>query len=192
MLNLLPLLTLLPLLPLPAPCLYAGDALVCGDSIASAGGMDRVRPLMGVCPQFDVLWEQLTGEEHLLLFAAIKGGWVGGWAGGRAAGGWVGSPGGGFLMEAAAWQAVGQVCTQLAGCNPLWQHNCALLPTLGLRAGLPASERRGDAARLLEDVKLTEAGGVRAGSYSGGMRRRLSVAIALLGDPQVGGLQLDG
>ena len=41
-------------------------------------------------------------------------------------------------------------------------------------------------------MKLTEAGGVRAGSYSGGMRRRLSVAIALLGDPQVGGLQLPG
>ena len=86
----------------------AGDALVCGTSIASAGGMDRVRPLMGVCPQvrlachcywqlwtsmlakqhdcslplpgplpplqFDVLWEQLTGREHLLLFGAIKGG----------------------------------------------------------------------------------------------------------------------
>lgn len=29
----------------------AGDALVCGESIASAGGMDRVRPLMGYCPQ---------------------------------------------------------------------------------------------------------------------------------------------
>ncbi len=46
---------------------------MCGESIAAAGGMGRVRPLMGVCPQFDVLWEQLTGAEHLLLFAAIKG-----------------------------------------------------------------------------------------------------------------------
>ena len=35
--------------------------------------MDRVRPLMGVCPQFDVLWDNLTGREHLHLFAAIKG-----------------------------------------------------------------------------------------------------------------------
>ena len=52
-------------------------------------------------------------------------------------------------------------------------------------AGLPASERTSEAARLLEDVKLTEAARVRAGSYSGGMKRRLSVAIALLGDPQV-------
>ncbi|KAI3423876.1 hypothetical protein D9Q98_009710 [Chlorella vulgaris] len=103
--------------------LDGGEALVCGESIAAAGGMDRVRPLMGVCPQFDVLWEQLTGAEHLLLFAAIK--------------------------------------------------------------GLPSSVRQGDAARLLEEVKLSEAGGVRAGSYSGGMKRRLSVAIALLGDPQV-------
>lgn len=29
---------------------------------------------MGVCPQFDTgLWELLTGKEHLLLFASIKG-----------------------------------------------------------------------------------------------------------------------
>lgn len=34
-------------------------------------------------------------------------------------------------------------------------------------------------------VKLTAAGGVRAGAYSGGMRRRLSLAIALLGKPKI-------
>jgi ABC-type phosphonate transport system ATPase subunit len=34
-------------------------------------------------------------------------------------------------------------------------------------------------------VKLTYAADQRTGAYSGGMRRRLSVAIALLGDPQV-------
>lgn len=28
---------------------------------------------MGVCTQFDVLWDNLTGREHLLLFGAIKG-----------------------------------------------------------------------------------------------------------------------
>lgn len=27
---------------------------------------------MGVCPQFDVLWDNLTGREHLMLFGAIK------------------------------------------------------------------------------------------------------------------------
>jgi ABC-type multidrug transport system ATPase subunit len=27
----------------------------------------------GVCPQFDVLWPELTGREHLALFGRIKG-----------------------------------------------------------------------------------------------------------------------
>ncbi len=51
--------------------------------------------------------------------------------------------------------------------------------------GLPARGRAAESSQLLEDVRLTEAGSVRAGSYSGGMKRRLSVAIALLGDPKV-------
>ena len=34
-------------------------------------------------------------------------------------------------------------------------------------------------------MRLTEAAKIRTGSYSGGMKRRLSVAIALLGDPQI-------
>jgi len=34
-------------------------------------------------------------------------------------------------------------------------------------------------------VKLGAAGGVRAGAYSGGMRRRLSLAVALLRNPKV-------
>ena len=38
--------------------------------------------------------------------------------------------------------------------------------------------------RLIE-VRLTEAAKMRAGSYSGGMKRRLSVAIALIGDPKL-------
>ena len=34
-------------------------------------------------------------------------------------------------------------------------------------------------------MKLTESAKVRAGSYSGGMRRRLSVAMALIGEPKL-------
>ena len=34
-------------------------------------------------------------------------------------------------------------------------------------------------------MNLTYASAMRAGSYSGGMKRRLSVAVALIGDPQV-------
>jgi len=28
---------------------------------------------MGVCPQFDILWPDLTVEEHLLFYARLKG-----------------------------------------------------------------------------------------------------------------------
>lgn len=38
---------------------------------------------------------------------------------------------------------------------------------------------------LLAQVRLVEAGGVRSALYSGGMKRRLSVAVALIGDPKV-------
>lgn len=38
---------------------------------------------------------------------------------------------------------------------------------------------------LLECFDLVEAGGRRAGGYSGGMRRRLDIAMSLIGDPPV-------
>ena len=28
---------------------------------------------IGVCPQFDLLWPELTIEEHLLFYARLKG-----------------------------------------------------------------------------------------------------------------------
>lgn len=28
---------------------------------------------MGVCPQFDLLWPELTVEEHLFFYARLKG-----------------------------------------------------------------------------------------------------------------------
>lgn len=41
------------------------------------------------------------------------------------------------------------------------------------------------ADRLLERFSLAEAGGRRVGTYSGGMRRRLDIAMSLIGDPAV-------
>ncbi|MFL6098765.1 MAG: ABC transporter ATP-binding protein [Actinomycetales bacterium] len=46
-----------------------------------------------------------------------------------------------------------------------------------------------DSDRIVEDLlarfSLAEAGGRRAGTYSGGMRRRLDIAMSLIGDPPV-------
>ncbi|EFN57675.1 hypothetical protein CHLNCDRAFT_57211 [Chlorella variabilis] len=100
-----------------------GDALVYGESLSTPGGMDRIRSLMGVCPQFDVLWGELTGQEHLHIYGRVK--------------------------------------------------------------GLPKAAVRRQAEELLDSVKLAAAARQRTAAYSGGMRRRLSVAIALLGDPLV-------
>lgn len=41
------------------------------------------------------------------------------------------------------------------------------------------------AEKSLAEVRLTESARIRAGSYSGGMKRRLSVAIALIGEPKL-------
>jgi ABC-type multidrug transport system ATPase subunit len=35
--------------------------------------MDAIYHLMGVCPQHDLLWETLTGYEHLLFYGRLKG-----------------------------------------------------------------------------------------------------------------------
>lgn len=101
----------------------SGDGLIYGHSIRNAADMNRIRGIMGVCPQFDILWDSLTGREHLNLFASIK--------------------------------------------------------------GIPAVQLRAEVEGLLVQVNLKSADSVRAGSYSGGMKRRLSVAIALIGDPKV-------
>lgn len=43
----------------------------------------------------------------------------------------------------------------------------------------------GVADRLLATFRLTDAGGRKVGTYSGGMRRRLDIAMSLVGDPEV-------
>jgi hypothetical protein len=47
-----------------------GDAILGGESIRSPGGLAAIQSNMGVCPQFDVLWNELTGHEHMIIFGA--------------------------------------------------------------------------------------------------------------------------
>ncbi|CAN6923808.1 hypothetical protein Bca52824_087286 [Brassica carinata] len=101
----------------------SGTGLVRGLDICN--DMDRVYTSMGVCPQHDLLWETLTGREHLLFYGRLKN-----------------------LKGSDLIQAVEE---------------------------------------SLKSVNLFH-GGVAdkpAGKYSGGMKRRLSVAISLIGNPKV-------
>ena len=49
----------------------AGNAMINGLSIKD--DMTAIRQDLGVCPQFDILWPEITVKEHLMLYAAIKG-----------------------------------------------------------------------------------------------------------------------
>ncbi|KAH0942798.1 hypothetical protein HID58_002435 [Brassica napus] len=51
--------------------------------------------------------------------------------------------------------------------------------------GLPPASIKPIAEKLLADVKLTGTAKIRAGSYCGGMKRRLSVGIALIGNAKL-------
>lgn len=48
-----------------------GDATIEGLNLST--DMDEIRRNLGVCPQHDVLFPDLTVEEHLIMFASFKG-----------------------------------------------------------------------------------------------------------------------
>jgi len=81
-----------------------------------------------------------------------------------------------------------------AGALGLLPQDCALNPHSSARQlltyfgrlqGLGRAEARKDADRLLEALRLKERAGSRVGQLSHGMKRRLAVAQALVGDPQL-------
>ena len=97
-----------------------GDAFINGYSISD---QVVVRRYIGYCPQFDALFDLLTGREHLKFYGRIKG---------------------------------------LKGC-----------------------ELNKQVEMLLKVLSLTKYANRRAGTYSGGNKRKLSVAIAMIGNPPI-------
>ncbi|CAI5718847.1 unnamed protein product [Peronospora effusa] len=96
----------------------SGDATFRGLSITE--NMDEIRESLGLCFQHDVLFEELTVEEHLLFFGRIK--------------------------------------------------------------GYTKAELESVITRQIREVGLTEKRHVKSTELSGGMKRKLSVAVSLLGD----------
>ncbi|XP_062967298.1 phospholipid-transporting ATPase ABCA7 [Cynocephalus volans] len=98
-----------------------GSAFVLGHNVCTS--MEAIRPHLGVCPQYNVLFDMLTVDEHIWFYGRLKG------------------------LSAAA---VG-----------------------------PEQDR------LLQDVGLLPKRHVQTRHLSGGMQRKLSVAIAFVGGSQV-------
>jgi ABC-2 type transport system ATP-binding protein len=76
------------------------------------------------------------------------------------------------------------VALQDAAIDPLMT-GTELLRLQAVLYGLPKSEHHTRAGDLLERVGLTAAGDRRVGTYSGGMRRRLDLALSLIHEPSV-------
>ena len=49
----------------------AGEVSICGMNVATK--VQKVRKLIGYCPQFDALLDNLAVEEHLYLYGRLKG-----------------------------------------------------------------------------------------------------------------------
>ena len=99
----------------------AGDCTIWGKSILSS--MDEIRQDLGLCPQHNILWDELTSFEHLMFFGGLK--------------------------------------------------------------GVPRSVLKPLADRMLDLVNLGTKKHAYAKTLSGGQKRKLSVAIALIGGPRL-------
>lgn len=100
----------------------SGDAWIGGSNVSTE--LHNVYKSIGVCPQFDVFWEDLTIEEHLLFYLRLKG----------------------IDPKDSEIEKVHKVCKAVE----------------------------------LQDVMRK-----KAKHLSGGMKRRLSLAVALIGEPAV-------
>jgi ABC-2 type transport system ATP-binding protein len=88
------------------------------------------------------------------------------------------------VSEGAQVRASMGVALQAAALDPhldAWEH----MDLQTALQGVPKAERRPRAAELLERVGLTDAADRRVGGYSGGMKRRLDLALALVHGPRV-------
>lgn len=99
----------------------SGNAWIGGNHIIH--DLTSIYKNIGVCPQFDLFWEDLTITEHLLFYLRLK------------------------------------------GCEP--------------------SDEIAHVDEVCSQVELLEHKNKLAKELSGGMKRRLSLAIAMIGDPQV-------
>lgn len=101
----------------------SGTAYIFGYDIRDSNDMTMIRRMTGVCPQHDILFENLTPKEHLYFFAAVR--------------------------------------------------------------GIPPKYISEEVRKILKDIDLLECKMTRVKNLSGGQKRKLSVGIAIIGDPKI-------
>ena len=51
----------------------SGKLFMGGNDVLTSTGFDKARCVLGYCPQFDCIYENLTVKQHLQFYASIKG-----------------------------------------------------------------------------------------------------------------------
>ena len=51
----------------------SGQATIYGHNVRDPMQMQKIRSMMGVCPQDNTLFDQLTPRQHLKFYAGLKG-----------------------------------------------------------------------------------------------------------------------
>ncbi|XP_066519763.1 ATP-binding cassette sub-family A member 5 [Hoplias malabaricus] len=100
-----------------------GSATIYGSPVAEIADGAEMKQLVGICPQFNIIFDVLTVEEHLRIFAAIK--------------------------------------------------------------GIVPCDIDNEVRKVLKDLDLEKIMDAQAKNLSGGQKRKLSVGIAILGDPKI-------
>ncbi|CAH1111719.1 unnamed protein product [Psylliodes chrysocephalus] len=101
----------------------SGTAYIFGNDVRDPNDMDRIRRMTGVCPQHDILFDNLSPREHLEFFAAVK--------------------------------------------------------------GIHPSLIEFEVMKTLRDIDLTDKANSSSKHLSGGQKRKLSIGIAIIGDPKI-------
>ena len=52
----------------------SGDVYIHGYDLAT--GLGSIRRSLGLCPQYDILWPEITVSEHLTMYARFKVKWL--------------------------------------------------------------------------------------------------------------------
>ncbi|CAI7824126.1 unnamed protein product [Closterium sp. NIES-54] len=189
-----------------------GTAVIEGMGIAEE--MDGIYSIMGVCPQHDLLWEQLTGRDHLLFYGRLKN-----QQGAALTAAEEASLSGVHLLREAdkpVQQYSGgmkrrlSVIFNISYWRPSYPSPLPSFPFLppssppphysllweqltgrehlmfyGRLKNLRGSALTSAVEASLSGVHLLKEADKPVQQYSGGMKRRLSVAISLIGDPLV-------
>lgn len=140
-----------------------GSASMFGSPITEMADGAEMKQLVGVCPQFNIVFDVLTVEEHLGVFAAIKG-----------------------IPPADVDSEVSR-CRLSFQSLALWSCICTHAVSRNYCCCLVLSSIVFDqqVSKVLKDLELDKIRSAQVKNLSAGQKRKLSVGIAILGDPKV-------